>query len=146
MARSIVTDAPRVILQNPPWMSRPWRIRSSSDPLLGVAPHPDILLFTTAGKITVLKNGDTQTQKDWAKSCQLTAGGGLSGLTSDNKPFLIQYNSSTKHLTCHIPPLEVGTSAKMPGPGATWVAEEGGSGGPGSGGPPLPKNPGPSRD
>jgi hypothetical protein len=151
MPRSVVTDTPRVILQNPPWMDRPWRIRSF-DSDLGVAYH-DILLFTTAGKVKILKNGHTGTQTqtkaqiqaqtqtqgqdwgDWGKSCQLTPAG-LSGLTTlGNKPFLIQYNSSTKHLTCHIPPLEVGTSAKMPGPGATWVAEEGGGSVP-----PPPKN------
>ncbi|HYX23441.1 MAG TPA: hypothetical protein VFC23_04750 [Thermoanaerobaculia bacterium] len=86
----------------------------------------DTLSFTSAGKVTIVKNG---VSKDWAKSCQLTAAG-LSGFTLDNKPFLITYNSATKYLTCEVKGgnASVGSSAKMPGPGGTWVAEEGGGG------------------
>jgi hypothetical protein len=146
MARTIATDPSIVILKTPAWMNRPWLVRIF-DPGLGVAYH-DTLLFTTAGKVKVVKNGHAGVQthaqaqtlpQDWAKSCQLTAAG-LSGFTMNNLPFLITYNSATGHLTCtvaggHAGP---GSAGKMPGPGGTWVAEDGGVGGP-------PKDTGPTQ-
>src|SRR4051794_17037516 len=99
MARSVGIETQIPIIRNPSWMNQPWRIKTF-DPSLGVAYH-DTVLFTTPGKVKILRNGHVQ-QPDWGTSCQLTMTGELSGLTPDNKPFVIKYDSAKRELKCEV--------------------------------------------
>ena len=134
-AERLAVPSPAVITPaNPGWMSNPWVITTSHHS--GVE-YQDTLRLRANGTIEIQKSNSTQSTP-WATSCMLTCTG-LSGVTVDNKPFLIQFNSATNKLTCIF---QDALSLAHIGPNETWVAQEGG---PGTGKkPPGSPDPGPS--
>lgn len=125
-AERIAVTPPLVITpQNPGLMSYPWKVISTS--VNGVA-REDILRLRTNGTIE-LQGSHSAKSTLWATSCMLTCAG-LSGVTVDNRQFLIKLDAATGKLTCTFPAPAQSQAAQTlghkPGPDGTWVAEEGG--------------------
>jgi hypothetical protein len=121
-AERIAVPTPVVVAPvDPGWMSNPWKVLTTN--VFGVATQ-DTLRLRANGTIEIQKS-HSATSTVWAKGCQLTCAG-LSGVTVDNRPFLIQLNSATKQVTCTFQHAQSQGTNSQPGPTQTWVAEEGG--------------------